>query len=140
MLTSPIWQQRPAPRRCAGIDAVGRQRRAGEAVEHERIAGIAELELGAQHIHRQALEGCGKDVATDHQQHALGLRPDADEARDHASLGRAQRGQARLGRAEEGEVLGQLAVEEIGGLGALGEDHAEVRKGCYAIQNDWGHR
>ncbi len=71
-----------------------------------------------------------------HQQHALRLGPDADEARDHAALGRAERGQPRFGGAEQREVLGQLAIEEVGGFGALGADHAEVGEGGYAIQND----
>ena len=57
-----------------------------------------------------------------------------------AALGSAQRRQAGLGGVEQGEILGQLAMQEVGGIGAFGPDHAEVGKGGDAIQNDGGHR
>jgi hypothetical protein len=46
----------------------------------------------------------------------------------------AEGGQPGLAGAEQGEVLGQLAVEEAGGIGALRADHAEVGQGCDAVQ------
>ncbi|MNT00392.1 hypothetical protein D3C72_1348230 [compost metagenome] len=109
-------------------------------MQRELLGGVGQLDLGAQHEHRQALERGRQDVAAAHQQDEFGLRPDADEAGDHAALGRAKRRQAGFGGAEQREILRELAVQEAGGIGAFGADHAEVGQGAHPVENDCGHR
>jgi len=122
------------------VEPVSGKGGAGQAVQRVLLGGVAQLGLGAQHIHRQALERGGKDVAAAHQQDQFRLRLDADETRDHTALGGAQRGQAGVGGSEQGEVLCELAVEEAGGVRTFGTDHAEMGEGGHPIENDSGHR
>ena len=58
---------------------------------------------------------------------------------EHAALGRAQGREPGLGGCQEREVLGQLAMQESGGIGAFGADHAQVREGGYTMENGRSH-
>jgi hypothetical protein len=113
----------PGPGRCRQI---GGQAGAECAVQGEISRGIAELGLGAQHEHRQPLERWRKQVAVAEQQDLFRAGFPADEARQHAALGRAVAGQPCLALAQQHEVLRQLSMQEGGGIGALGPDHAPV--------------
>jgi hypothetical protein len=96
--------------------------------------GIAQLGLGAQHEHGQALERGRQQVAAAHQEDFLRSALEADEAGLHPALGRAKSRQPGLVGADQGEIIGQLALQEAGGIGALRADHAQVWKRCDAVQ------
>ena len=117
-----------------GIDSVS-----SDAIQGKVTGGICQLGLGAQHKHRQALERGGQQVAAADQQHLGGAALEADEAGLHAALGRQKGRKAGLVHAEQGEILGELAVQKLGGVFAFHANHAEVGQGGNAIQGV-GHR
>ena len=41
---------------------------------------------------------------------------------------------------EQGEIVGELSVQEAGGIGALGTDHAPVGQGRSAFESRGGRR
>ena len=109
-----------------------------QAAQCERIGGVGQPDLGTQHEHRQALDHGGQDVAPADQQDLDRAALETDEAREHAALGGTQGRQTRFGQAQQCEVLGQLAVQELGGILPLDADHPEMRHRGRAVKNT-GH-
>ena len=99
---------------------------AGQPKEHIVGAGVDELGLGPQHEHGQALEGGGQQVAAADQKHLGVTALETDEAGLHAAFGRAKGGQVRLTETQQGEILGQLAVQKFGGVFALDPNHPQM--------------
>ena len=91
--------------------------------------GVAQLGLGAQHEHRQALEGGRQRVGAGDQQQLVGGNLEHLKAGQHAALGVAKGGQARLAGLHQHDVLRELALQEAGGIVALGAHHAQVGQG-----------
>jgi hypothetical protein len=107
---------------------------AGQAVEGEVSRRIAELALGAQHKHGQALERGGQQAAVTDQHDFISAAPEADEAGQHAALGRAKSREAGLIELEQREIVAQLAMEKAGCVGANGADDTKVGNGGNAVQ------
>ncbi len=124
-----------------GLGGIGQQGlggASGQAVEREVGRGVGQPSLGTQHEHGQALERGSQQVARADQQHLAAARSsgplEADEAGLHAPLGGQERRQAGVLQAQQGEVLGQLAVQESGGVIAFDADHAQMGQGGGAFQ------
>lgn len=126
-----------------GLVALGQRGARGvtqQAVEGVVAAGIAQARLGAQHEHGQALERGRQQVACADQQH-LGIAAlEGDAAGEHAALGRQQGGQPCVLLVQQGKVLGQLAVEEFGGVFTGYADHAKMVQGGHAVPGQGGRR
>src|SRR5437867_129063 len=125
-----------------GAAEPARRRIAGQAVQRELAAGVAELAFRAQHEHRQALQRGRQHVGTAGEQQFVGLRLPCDEAREQPALGAAIAGQPRLRGIELNEIRSELAVQEARGIGAVRADRAEVRqpRGTFqARRNGIGH-
>ena len=86
---------------------------AGQAPEQDLGAGVAELALGAQHEHRQALQRrrAARSAEQASRNSSSAALPD-HEAGLQAALGRAEAGEAGPTRAERENVVGQLALQE----------------------------
>ncbi len=106
----------------------------GQTVQGKVVGGVGQLGLGAQYKHRQALERGGQQVAAADQQHFGGAALEADEAGLHAALGRQKGCEAGLVHAQQGEILGELAVQKLGGVFAFHANHAQVGQGGNAVQ------
>jgi hypothetical protein len=103
-----------------------RSGRPGEGEDREFVARIAQLALGAQDEHRQALQRRREDLARAREQKLVGRWPPDDEARLQATLGRAEAGEAGGGVDETRDVVGELALQERRGVGAAGANHATI--------------
>jgi hypothetical protein len=110
----------------------GLQRRFGQAAadaQHDLVArqraGVAELGLGAQHEHRQALLDGRLDVARQLQEDRRGAAPH-QERRQQTAFRRAVAGQAHLVQAQVLNVVGQLVVQEAGRFLAVERNQAKV--------------
>ncbi len=133
------WQPQPVAavvwaELAPGLLGQRRSAMADHAPERERGAGVAELDLGAQHEHRQAFECGGQQVAAANQQNVVLAELAADETGQHAAFRRAQRGQPRLRQIKQCKVLRQLAVQKRGRIAALGAQHAPLGQGRDAAQ------
>ena len=95
---------------------------------------IAQPTLGAQHEHRQPLDGVGQQVGAAGQPDlVVGHRPQ-HEAGQQPALGRAIAGG---GGASDGQVLNvlrELCVQETARVGALGADQAPVGQAKGAVE------
>ena len=120
------------------VPAAG-HRAARQAVQREVRRGVGQPGLGAQHKHGKALEGGGQQVAAADQQYLGGAALEADEAGLHAAFGRQEGRQPGLLHAQQGEILGELAVQELGGVFAFDTNHAEMGQGGNTVQKR-GHR
>ncbi len=91
----------------------------------DELVHRAQFGLGAQHEHRQAPGERGRDELVGLQHDRIGLAPH-EQRGQQPPLGRAVAGQPRLVEAQAGDGVGQLAVEEFGGIGAFDGDAGEV--------------
>ena len=68
----------------------------------------------------------------------MGATPEPHKTGLHASLGRAEGRQPGLGVWQQREILGELALQETGGVFTFHTNHAEVGQGGDAIESG-GH-
>ena len=112
------------PRGSCGFEGIDR----GAAQANHAVfgGGIGELGFGTEHEHRQALDHGRHAVARTQQQHLFSAALDDDEADLHPPLGIAVSSQSGTVVAEQDDVLGQLTLQEGGGVGTGYADHAHV--------------
>ncbi len=101
--------------------------RAGEPDQRGVGAGVGELDLAAQHVHRELLQEGRQDVGRERERMAAFLGPH-QEARDHAALGRIEAVPGRGVGLHVLDVVRHQVVQEGGGVRALRADRAEVQQ------------
>ncbi|SPA40482.1 hypothetical protein CBM2606_A70101 [Cupriavidus taiwanensis] len=117
--------RRGQPGRCQRPGGAG----AGQAEDGMGRSDVGQPGLGAQHEHRQALLHRGLDLGRQLQHDAVGVAPH-QEGGQQPALGRAVAGQARRARRQVVDRVGQLGVQEAGGIVARHADEAEPGRGA----------
>ena len=134
-----VQRYRMATRPCHGLPRGGVGHGGAGAVAEQAaqlplVTRVRQLDLGAQHEHGQAFEGLGQQVLRHDQQHHVGRGLDHDKAGLHAPLGVAEGRQPGLAHGQEQHVVGQLVVQKVGRVFALGLDHPQLGQGAGAIE------
>ncbi|MCY1294313.1 hypothetical protein D9M70_436050 [compost metagenome] len=101
----------------------------GDADDGAGGRDIGQLGLGAQHEHRQPLLHRRLDVGRQLQNDAFSIAPH-QEGGEQAPLGRTVAGQARGARLQVLDRIGELGVQEAGGIVAGHADQSEPGGGA----------
>ncbi len=99
--------------------------RAGNAQQNQAVARNLDADLGAQHVHLQALGDRFDQIAGEGEQVVVALTPD-DEAGNHSPLGAAPGGMLHTLGAEVIDIAGELVVQEIAGIVTPYPDNAQM--------------
>ena len=109
---------RVALAQAAASPSIARRGRPGQAAQRDLGAGIAELALGAQHEHRQALQRRREHAGAAGQQELVVGRAARPRSSPAAGPWPSRSRPAAPARAERENVVGELALQEGGGIGA----------------------
>ena len=94
---------------------------------------VRQLHLGTQHKHRQTFHGLGDQIAPTNQQHFVGAGLAIHKARLHTPFGVTKSAQMALFCLHQQDILGELVMQEVGGVFARSANHTQMGQGGNAI-------
>ncbi|OIQ75290.1 hypothetical protein GALL_430400 [mine drainage metagenome] len=106
----------------------------GQTIEAKIVTGIGQFKLGAQHEHRQTLQGSRQNVTAAHQQNIGRATLETDETGLHSTFGATKASQSGLGQAKQRKIVGELTVQKFGGILTLCANQPQMGQRGGAIE------